>query len=230
MVFRDPARAARIAPRREDLPEGYLCLSCVWPVQHAGDERDGRGDWALLSSLLSPFSKSTPERKHFSPGERNVAHPNTAPRNNLLPEWFPQQLKIWPNTFFFKWNLLQFHYSRHGFECKQQCWAITWQPGRKRAENKSETEIMVADLKSNEKEHQAAGRGQKRHRVSTLSIFLPASPGASCLQSVMSVVCQEWRKNTCVCPQKVLCSDQVQLWQTKILLITAGVGARPLVH
>lgn len=95
---------------------------------------------------LFPPSKSAPRRKQFSPGERNVVHPNTASRNNHPREWFPQQLKIWPNTilffFFFKWNLLQLHYSRHGLECKQHCWAITWQPGRKRAKNKSETEYL----------------------------------------------------------------------------------------
>lgn len=142
-------------------------LLVAWAVRR----RWAGGTWWLSSSSLlsSPSSKSTPGRNHFSPSERNAVHPNTASKNNLPPEQFLHQLRIWPNTYFFsflflKWNLLQLHYSRHCFECKQHCWAITWQLGRKRAKNKSETKYIDYGgwPKSNEKEHWAAGSGQKR--------------------------------------------------------------------
>lgn len=147
----------------------------------------------FLSSLLSPLSKSTPRRKQFSPGEGNVVHPNTASRNNHPREWFPQQLKIWPNTFFSFSNEICYNFTIPGMVLNVSSTAEPLPDSQEekglKIKAKLSTLIMVADLKANEKEHQAAGTGQKRHQVSTHGIFLPAIPGACCLQSVMSVVC-----------------------------------------
>lgn len=126
----------------------------------------------FLSFLLSPSGKSTPGRNHFSSSERNAVHPNTASRNNLPPEQFPHHLRIWPNTFFFffffKWNLLQLCYCRHGMALSVSSTAELLPDSQEGKEPKIKvklsTLIMVADLKSSEKEHQAAGSRQKRHR------------------------------------------------------------------
>lgn len=135
----------------------------------------------FLLSVFFPLSKSAPGRKCFNLHERSAVYPSTASRNHLPPEWFPHELKRWLNTsFFVKWNSLQLHYSRHSLERRQHCWAITWQPGRKRGENKSKTEYIDWGVRPKVKWKRAAGSSQHWQQVATCSRFLPACPGACC--------------------------------------------------